>query len=508
MEAPSLIEEIRFGYGPRAGNSLSPGGLEPERVLAQIGAPDPAGEAWSRPPLADRYALMDQFRAEKMAEKADATAGQKPAKGIDAKNAMKAAEMAAEADMSKGADAGADDSDGSDSAAPDTKNSATKNSAMMKNGTAPLTIGQKLRAMQFGDVQSYISRPAVTSVGFVERLVNFWSNRISISNASNNVGNYLQSFRDEAIRPNIAGRYADLLTATIWHPAMQVYLTQASSIGPQSKVGKAKDKGLNENLAREFLELHSMGHGYTQTDVTEFAKLLAGMNSDANGRHVNKQRAEPGKKLILGTSYGEGMAEINRLVEDVAHRQETADAVAFFIARHFIADVPPVDLVQALSKTYLANDTELVPVYRTLLQHPSAADATLAKVRAPHEYAVASLRLTGLDGQEKNMAGFNKQSMQVPQALARMGQPPYRALRPDGWPEVADGWMTPPMMAARVDWAIDIARATRGRDDPSALVNFALGDMATPLLQRAVAGAEQRWEGLAVLIASPEFSRR
>ena len=114
----------------------------------------------------------------------------------------------------------------------------------------------------------------------------------------------------------------------------------------------------------------------------------------------------------------------------------------------------------------------------------------------------------GLDGQEKNMPGFNKESLQVPLALPRMGQPVYRALRPDGWPEVADGWMTPPMMAARIDWAVDLARATGDRVDPEALVGFALGDMAPPLLQRAVAGAEQRWEGLAVLIASPEISRR
>jgi uncharacterized protein (DUF1800 family) len=369
-------------------------------------------------------------------------------------------------------------------------------------------LGKQLKAMQFGDIQAYIGRPAETAVAFVERLVNMWSNRISVSNSSNNLGNYVQSYRDDAIRSNIAGRYADMLKAALWHPAMQYYLTQADSIGPHSPVGRAKGKGLNENLAREFLELHSMGHGYTQSDVTELAKLLAGMTTNDTGPTVNPRRAEPGKKQILGHTYTEGAAEIDRLVEYVALRQETADAVAFFMARHFIADVPPQELVQALSATYLANDTQLIPVYRTLLQHPSASDPTMQKVRSPHEFAVASLRLMGLNGKEPNMPGFPPESMQVPAAMARMGQLPFRALRPDGWPEVADGWMTPPMMAARVDWAIDLARATGERADPSALADFALGDMASPLLQRAVAGAEQRWEGLAVLFASPEFSRR
>ncbi len=487
MQAASLIEEIRFGYGPRAGTTPTPGGLEPERVLAQFAASDPAAEAWDRPPLADRLALVAQAKAEKASAVVAAPAPTDPAM----------------ADPAKPDPAKSD---------PSITNPAMTAPAMTADAAASPVIepnfGKQLKAILHGDEESFVSRPAVASLGFVERLVNLWANRITVSNTGNNLGYYVQSFRDDAVRPNIAGRYADLLLATLWHPAMQIYLTQVDSIGPDSPVGIAKGKGLNENLAREFLELHTMGHGYDQTDVTELAKLLAGMFIGPNGPNVNKNRAQPGKKHILGTSFGNGVAQINALVETVAHRPETAEAVAFFLARHFIADVPPADLVAALAKTYLANDTELVPVYRTLLQHPSAAAPTLAKVRTPQEFAAASLRLVGLSGQEKDMPGFAKDSLQVPLAMGRMGQLVFRALRPDGWPEVASGWMTPPMMAGRVDWAVDLARATGDRVDPSAMVDFALGDMATPLLHRAVAGAEQRWEGLAVLIASPEFSRR
>ena len=441
MDAPSLIEDIRFGFGPKAGTMPSPGGLNPDRLLAQLTAQDPDAEVWTRPPLGDRLALLVQSKLG------------------------------------------------------DPQSAATS------------AIAQELKTIEQADVASFVARPAVTALGFVERLVNLWANRITVASPLKQIGHFIQSFRDEAIRPNIAGRYADLLKATLWHPAMQVYLTQTDSIGPNSPFGLRKGRGLNENLAREFLELHSMGHGYTQTDVTELAKLLAGMAYDETGPHVNKQRAEPGAKTILGASYGEGMAEIARLVEAVALRPETADAVAFFMARHFIADVPPPDLVQALSASYFANDTELVPVYRTLLQHPAAADPSRQKVRSPQEYAVASLRLMGLTGQEQNLPALPK-GLQPREALTAMGQPPFKALRPDGWPEVAAGWMTPPMIAARIDWAVDVARATGDRADPVALADFALGDMATPLLRRAVAGAEQRWEGLTVLLASPDFSRR
>ena len=445
MEPASLLEEIRFGYGPRAGATPAPGGIDPDRVLAQLTATDPNAAPWIRPGIAARYALFDIYKQEKLAGK-----------------------------------------------------------------TGKDTAAFQLKALEKGDVETFVGRPATAAAGFVECLVNLWANRITLSDASGGIARYVQSFRDEAVRPHIAGRYADLLKATLWHPGMLTYLTQTSSTGPHSILGLRKGIGLNENLAREFLELHSMGSGYSQDDVTQLATLFAGMNNDATGPRVDERRLEPGMKHILGAAYGDRdpLAEINRLVETVAHRPETALATARYLARHFIADDPPADLVAALAAAYTANDTQLVPLYRTLLQHPAAHSLERRKLRSPQEYAAASLRLMGLTGQEEKMLGFNKRSMQVPLALARMGQPVFKPLRPDGWPEVSPGWMTPPMIAARVDWAIDLARATGDRADPVALTDFALGPYGTPLLRRAAGGAEQRWEGLAVVLASPDFSRR
>lgn len=444
MDPASLLEEIRFGYGPRLGAPLAGPGLDPDRVLAQLTAADPEGAVWDRPSLSDRFALFATYNAQK-----------KTAAG----------------------------------ASPD--------------------LAQTLKAMLVDDTTTFVARPAFAGAGFVERLVNLWANRITISNASGGVARYVQSFRDDAVRPHVGGTYAAMLRATLWHPGMQIYLTQPASIGPGSEVGLRRGKGLNENLAREFLELHSMRQGYTQDDVTALAMLLAGMVSDDKGQRVDPRRAQPGPKVILGQTYDDSdpAAEINRFVADVAQRPETAQNVAFTLARHFIADDPPPDLTQALASTYLAQDGDLPSVYRVLLQHPAARDPERHKLRSPQDFAAASLRLLGLTDPDR-AADFAKLARHLPLSLAAMGQPPLKALRPDGWPEVAEGFMTPPMMAARIDWAVDLARRAGNQVDPAAMTAAALGPYASPLLQQSVSRAEQRWEGLAVLLASPEFSRR
>ena len=444
-EPASLLEHIRFGYGPKASDTLAPGGVEPDRVLAQLTAPDPLGQAWNRPGMAERYALIALGKRQKAA-------------GIRGKE----------------------------------------------------NAGYDFKALEAADAESFTSRAAVTDAGFAERLVNLWANRLTISDASGGVLRYMGSYRDEAIRPHVAGRFADMLRASLWHPGMLVYLTQTSSVGPNSSYGKAKGRGLNENLAREFLELHSMGAGYSQADITELARLLAGMQNGPMGPQMDFRALEPGVKLILGRRYGDDdpVGEINRLVEIVALRPETALSVARMLARHFSADTPPSDLVQALSRAYRDAEGALLPVYATLLRHPSVQDPEMRKLRSPQEYVAATLRAFGLQGQERGLTGKKNRSLLVPQALSRMGQPVFRARRPDGWPEVSAGWMTPPMMASRIDWAVDLGRAMGAGSDPIALARHLMGDLAGPDLHRAVAGAEQRWEGLALLLASPDFMRR
>ncbi len=446
----SLLEDIRFGYGPLAGVPSPGEGVDPDRLLAQFDRPDPALDAFRRPGTEERKRLMQELRRQNRERRQ----GQ----------------------------------------AIDREDSASR----------------QLKDMFQQDTLAFVLLPVAATNGFVERLVNLWSNRLTVAVASN-AGTFIQPFRDEVVRAHLTGRFADMLRAALWHPAMLIYLNQNASVGPGSSLAMRKDRGLNENLAREFLELHSMGMGYDQSDVTELARLLAGMRNDARGRGMNLTAVTPGPKVILGQRYGDDdpEAEIDRMVETVAARPETARSVGHMLARHFIADDPPPDLVDELTRAYLGSDGALLPLYRTLLSHPAASYPQLAKLRSPQDYAAAGLRALGLTGQETALPGLHKRrGFRLPEALARMGQPIFRARRPDGWPETAQGWLTAPMMAARIDFAADLARAAGDRSDPVGLCDGVLGGLANPALRPSIQGAEQRWEGVAVLLGSPDFMRR
>jgi len=442
----SLIELIRFGYGAKASATILPGTLDPDRVLAQLATPDPAADRFARPGLAVRLQMLGQLRKERAAQKA--------------------------------------------------------------GGPRVDTALQALRQMQREDTLSWVAQAAASDSGFRERLANFWANRLTVAGTKTELVYLVQPFRDEVVRPHLTGRFADMLLASVWHPAMMLYLDQASSVGPQSPFGLRKHAGLNENFARELLELHTMGAGYSQADVTEAARLLTGLTYTLQGGVFDPDRAEPGAKSVLGQSYGEGADEIARFVEDLALRPQTAHSVALALARHFLADQPPAALVDDMARIYLAADSALLPVCRRLLADPAAFDPVLHKIRSPHEFVVASLRAFDLTGAETIAQGGPKGGFRVEPALTRMGQPIYRPRGPDGWPDSAREWISPPFLVARLDWAERLARLRGGRADPVALAHHVLGDLARPDTLRAVGQAEQRWEGVAVLLGSPDFMRR
>lgn len=440
MPPASLIELVRFGYGPRPGEGHDGAGLDPARLLDQLAD---AAKPIPRKLLTirDRLDLLAAQRA------------------------------AAEA---------------------------------VKAGGARVNEAQKtLRALGVEEVSDWIWDAVMAQNGFAERLVNFWANRLTVAWRKGVGAYFLGPYREEAIRPHIAGRYGDMLAASAWHPAMMEYLDQIASIGPDSELGLKRRKGLNENYAREFLELHTMGAGYTQPDVTELARLFAGMQYDTTGTFFDAARAEPGPKVILGESYATGIGEIARLIGTVARRPETAQSVALALARHFIADDPPPDLVEAMAQAYLGGETALMPVYRALLEHPAAHDPIFHKLRSPHEYMVATLRALDLNSDLATGKGWLK----APQALTAMAQSGYRTPGPDGWPDSAEAWATGPALAARLNWGEALARRFGEKADPAAMARAVLGggEEATIL---AAGRAEQRWEGVAVLLGAPAFMRR
>lgn len=438
----ALLEDIRFGYGPLGSRGPEQGGFEPERLLAQLDGPDPAGR-WKRPPLAERLALREARRAENLARR--------------------------------------------------------------ENRALPRPAREALDRMAAADRQAWVGRAATSERGFRERLVNLWCNRLTVASGRGDLPFLVQSFRDEAIRPHVRGRFADMLTASVFHPAMLIYLDQLRSVAPDSRIGRRRSLGLNENLARELLELHSMGgRGYDQDDVTELARLLAGLSLGPEGAVFDPLKADPGRKTILGQRYGEGAEEIRRLLEDLALRPETAASVARMLASHFLSDTPPADLVERMTRRYLRSGGELRATYAALLTHPAAADPVLRKIRSPHDYVTATLRALDLTGAET----LPKGTRPLPEMLRGMGQPIYAPGQPNGWPDTGDDWLTPPMLATRIDWAVSLARRGAEKTDPLLLSARVLGDLGQPATHQAVRRAEQRWEGVAVLFASPDFMRR
>ncbi len=349
--------------------------------------------------------------------------------------------------------------------------------------------------------------------GFRERLVRFWADHFTTAAKNRQELVLPGTLVEDAIRPNLAGRFTNLLSAVTLHPAMLIYLDQTLSIGPKSKAAHKRGVGLNENLARELIELHTLGvgAGYSQNDVRQMAELLTGLTVDPErGFAFEPRRAEPGAEVVLGISYdGEGTAPILAALEDLAMRPETAGHIARKLAVHFVSDTPDADLVAHMRRAYLDTGGDLTAVYRALLDHPAASTAQATKVRQPFEFIVASLRALGVDGDALIAAGDTVFRRLVASRVQAMGQPLLGPGGPDGWPEEAAAWINPQGLAARINWAMEVpSRLLRTLPDPTDLANRALGPRAGKLLILAVQRAETVREAVGLVLASAEFNRR
>lgn len=374
-----------------------------------------------------------------------------------------------------------------------------------------------LARLQAADATTRVETAALSPHGFYERLVWFWADHFTVAGRNRRGIAIAPAFEADAIRPNVAGSFAALLRAAVGHPAMLVYLGQVRSTGPASPVGLRRGVGLNENLAREVLELHTLGVGadYAQADVVEFAELLTGLAMDrkAGATVFLPDRAEPGAETVLGRRYGGRRAraeDIGRALDDLATHPSTARHVAAKLAGHFVADAPDEGLVAHLEAAYLRSDGDLPTVYAALLEHPASWDGLGAKVRQPFDYVVASLRATG-PRRPDDLARFRKgaDGPDPVAALARLNQPLWGAPGPDGWPEAAEAWISPPGLTARIDWASQLGEALAASGtDPRTFLEGALGDRARDATRFAASSAAERWEGIALVLASPEFNRR
>lgn len=348
--------------------------------------------------------------------------------------------------------------------------------------------------------------------GFRERLFAFWLDHFTVSPTRANEDYMLGAYLEEAIRPHISGRFSDLLKAAVTHPSMLFYLDQNASTGPNSAAGQRQERGLNENLAREVLELHTLGVGgpYTQADVRQFAELLTGLGIGPEGMRFAPNRAEPGREDILGHTYGGARANISHIyefLEDLAINPATATHLARKLVVHFIGPAPRPALVAEMARAYLETDGSLASLYEVLVDSPAAKMTEFPKIRPPFEYVATVLRALDFEAEAILNANAND-TRKLGKALETMGQRPFKPSGPDGWPEDAESWITPPQLAARIAWVGQAARTHASERDPRALMQAVLGDTAPPSLSFAVSGAETKWEGVALLLVSPSLMRR
>lgn len=361
---------------------------------------------------------------------------------------------------------------------------------------------------------------------FVERLVHFWSNHFAVSADKQPLAALAGLYEQEAIRPHVTGNFVDLLLAAERHPAMILYLDNQASMGPSSPAAtfvrnrSGRAPGLNENLAREILELHTLGvdGGYTQPDVVELAKVLTGWSiggelREARGPlarlggdagkpgefHFRAAMHEPGDKRILGKRYRErGAEEGEEVLRALALHPSTATHLATKLARHFVADDPPPKLVERLAAVYRRNDGELTPVYRALIEASESWREPYAKFKTPTDFVLSAYR--ALDYVPDDLRAITA-------FLTQAGQRPYTPGSPAGWPDTAASWNGGDALLKRIELAAAAGRRGGDRVDPLELAAEVLGEIGEHT-QASIRNSTSRAQGFTILLASPEFQRR
>jgi uncharacterized protein (DUF1800 family) len=377
-----------------------------------------------------------------------------------------------------------------------------------KQPAQPLNIIQKTYR---AEALARLQRAVIADCGFLERLVAFWSNHFCISaNKGELARMWAGSFEREAIRPYVLGRFGDMLKAVEQHPAMLFFLDNQQSLGPDSRAGQNRKRGLNENLAREIMELHTLGvgGGYSQDDVTSLARIITGWTFagrqgqlGAPGSFVfNANAHQPGPQRLLGKIYeNNGVGQGEAALADIARHPSTAKFIATKFARHFVADDPPPALVARLEDVFRKSDGDLKAMTLALVDSNEAWQAPLTKLRSPYEFLVATGRL---------LARIPEDPGAYLGSLNPLGQPLWSPSGPNGFPDTNAAWAAPEGMKLRLDISAQIASRLGGNIDPRDLLEFAAADAASPETRRTIERAESRQQALALLLMSPEFQRR
>ena len=483
----------RFGFGPRAGSIASVAADPRGAMLAELDRPG-AGRIVDSDLLTTGEAARAafDFRQERKGARL-ALRSEREATQQAAKKAADDAKAASKTDMEQ---AEMKQGDGTPAEA-------------MQAAPAKANPGPGIpQQIYLEEAKARFDSALNAEIGLVDRLTWFWSNHFCVSADKGQVRPLCGAYEREAIRANVLGKFSDMLLAVESHPAMLLYLDNAGSIGPNSIAGQRRGKGINENLAREIMELHSLGvqSGYSQEDVTNFAKVITGWTFSPlrqDPQHggeffFNERMHEPGAQSVLGRNYGEGGYEQGRAVLlMLAHHPATAKHISTKIVRHFIADDAPPALVDRLTKRFLDTGGDLKEVTKTLISAPESWDSPRSKLKRPGEWIVSSMRASGM---------MIPDVRRVINTLNLLGEPLWRPAAPKGFSDESADWLDG--LTQRLDIANEIARRIGGMTDPETVADDALGPLASTETRQTIARAESRQQALALLLMSPEFQRR
>jgi uncharacterized protein (DUF1800 family) len=464
--SPNAIALNRFGLGARPADMMSD---DPHRFLTdQFDRYEPRTLGFTA--LADAGALVQRYRSDRRAERQQAGVAAGAKQGVDAKVLLQPIRQ-------------------------DYRDDA--------------------QALYRAAVQVRTDAALQTQAPFVERMVHFWSNHFCISADNAELAAFAGAFERDAIRPHVLGRFEDMLLAVEHHPAMLFYLNQATSIGPDSVAGRRGDgrRGLNENLAREIMELHTLGvrSGYGQTDVTEFARSLTGwtvdglsggglQDGDPNRFAFRPQFHEPGPRTILGRRYDQADdGQARAALIDFAAAPATTTHVATKLARHFAGDDPPPALVQRLAASFTKSRGDLPTVYRTLIASPEPWEPRPLKFKTPWEWTVSTLR--GLGRTEVG-------AIQIAGLQTQLGQTVWKPGSPAGFDDVAASWAAPNALMRRVEIAQRFAAPFGDHADARALAPRLIPASLSSGTAEQIARSESPAGALALLLVSPDFLRR
>ena len=475
-KAEAVMALHRFGMGPRPGSIAAIESDPRGALIAELERPSASDIAAANLPSSAKAfrAVTDAF-AKRQAK----------AKVAKKEQDEKRQQMAETASMTEGSAQGA---------------------AEMANKIALAAVPDPGRPIYLEEARVRIEAALGAEIGFVERLVWFWSNHFCIS--ADKIRSMSGAYEREAIRPHVLGRFSDLLLATEGHPAMLFYLDQNVSMGANSIAGINRTRGLNENLAREILELHTLGvrTGYTQADVISFANVLTGWtlvppgdNPEHGGEFTfNPRLHEPGAQKVLGKSYDDETVDQGRAVlRDLAANPATATHVATKMARYFIADAPAPALVERMAKAFLDTGGDLKEVAKTMVSSPEAWTMPATKLKRPSEWVVGIVRATGLTQADPK---------RFTDGQALLGEPLWRPSSPKGFPDDEASWIDG--MGRRLDIANNFAERVSVRVDPLDVIETVFGSSVSPEVKQAVGRAESRQQALVLLFMSSEFQRR